>query len=45
MRIEIAHSISEKKMYAHADLELQLLHILLNPVFIIWRDSCYFCVG
>ena len=44
MRIEIAHSISEKK-YAHADLELQLLHILLNPVFIIWRDSCYFCVG
>ena len=34
-----------KKMYAHADLELQLLHILLNSVFIIWRDSCYFCVG
>ena len=43
-RIELAHSISEK-MYARADLELQLLHILLNPVFIIWRDSCYFCVG
>ena len=32
-------------MYAPVDLELQLLHILLNPVFIIWRDSCYFCVG
>ena len=32
-------------MYVHADLELQLLHILLNHVFIIWRDSCYFCVG
>ena len=43
MRIGIAHSISEK-MSAHADLELQLLRILLNPVFIIWRD-CYFCVG
>ena len=44
-RIGLAHSISEKKMYAHTDLELQLLHILLNPVFIISRDTCYFCVG
>ena len=27
-------------MYTHTDLELQLLHMLLNPVFIIWRDAC-----
>ena len=32
----------QRKMYAHADLELQRLHIL-NPAF-IWRDLYYFCV-
>ena len=30
LRVQI---LSAKKMYAHADLELQILHILLNPVF------------
>ena len=39
MQIEIAHSISEKKMYAHADLELQLLHISLNPVFFLFGET------
>ena len=32
-------------MYAHADPELQFLHILLNPVFIIWRDLLFLLVN
>ena len=34
------HILSEKKMYAHADLELQWLHVIFNAAF-IWRDSYY----
>ena len=32
----------QRKMYEHAELELQWLHIILNPAF-IWRDSISYC--